>query len=73
MGLFFFFFYAPTIFNGGGGGAYSITAVCTYVRLSIHPICNTFGFRAISFERIGILDLNFKHRYILIKCRPSSI
>ena len=42
-------FYAPAIFNGG---AYSITAVRTYVR----PVHNTFGFRAISFERIGVLD-----------------
>ena len=33
-------------------GAYSITAERTYVR----PVRNTFGFRAILFERIGILD-----------------
>ena len=46
------FCYAPAIFNRGGGGAYSITAVRTYVR----PVRNTFGFRAISFERISVLD-----------------
>ena len=60
------FYYAPAIFNGG---AYSITAVRTYV----HPVCNTFGFCAISFERIGVLDWNFIHRYIIIKCRSSLI
>ena len=47
------FFYAPAIFNGG---TYSITPVHMYVS----PVCrvrNTFGFCAISFERIGELDL----------------
>ena len=38
--------------GGGGGGAYSITVVCLYVR----PVPNTNGFRAISFEKIGVLD-----------------
>ena len=37
------------------GGAYSITAVRTYVR-PVRPIRNTFGFRVISLERIGVLD-----------------
>ena len=48
---------------------------CPYVRPScpVHPVHNTFGFRAISFERIGILDWNFVHRYIIIKCRSSVI
>ena len=62
------FFCTPAIFNvarGGGGSAYSITAVRTYVR----PVRNTNGFRAISFEKIGVLDLNFIHMYIIIKCR----
>ena len=58
--------------GGGGGGAYSITAVRTYVHPS-RPVRNTFGFHAISFERIGILDWNFIHRYIIIKYRSSSI
>ena len=44
--------YAPAIFSGG---TYSITAVRTSVP-SVRPVCNTFGFRAISFERIGVLD-----------------
>ena len=31
------------------------------------------GFRAISFEYIGVLDSDFIHRYIMIKYRSSSI
>ena len=31
------------------------------------------GFRAISFENIGVLDSYFIHRYIIIKYRSSSI
>ena len=34
------------------GGAHSITTVHTSVR----PVFNTNGFRAISFEKIGVLD-----------------
>ena len=56
-----------------GGGAYSITlvrtSVCTYVR----PVRTKNGFRAISFESIGVLDSYFIHRYIIIKYRSSSI
>ena len=62
-------FYVPAIFNGG---PYSVTSVRTYVH-PVHPIRNTFGFRAISFERIGVLDWNFIHKYIIIKCRSSLI
>ena len=82
--VFFFFskgnlldfdFYASVIFN-----AYCITAVRTYVRPSrpvrpvppVRPVRNTNGFRAISFEKISVLDWNFIHRYIIIKCRSSS-
>ena len=39
----------------------------------VRPVCNTNGFRAISFENIGVLDWNFIHKYIIIKCRSSSI
>ena len=53
----------------GGGGAYRITAVCTYVR----PVRNTIGVRAISFERLGVLDWNFIHRYIIIKYKSGWI
>ena len=31
------------------------------------------GFRAISFEYVGVLDSYFIHRYIIIKYRSSSI
>ena len=31
------------------------------------------GFRAISFDYIGVLDSYFIHRYIIIKYRQSSI
>ena len=31
------------------------------------------GFRAISFEYIGVLDSYFIHRYLIIKYRSSSI
>ena len=76
-------FYAPAIFNGGG--AYSITLVRTSVRTYIHTYVRTYirtyvrpvrtknGFRAISFENIGVLDSYFIHRYIIIKYRSSSI
>ena len=36
--------------DGVGGGTYSITAVHP-----VRPVRNTFGFCAISFERIGVL------------------
>ena len=31
------------------------------------------GFRSISFEKISVLDSNFIHRYIIIKCISSWI
>ena len=31
------------------------------------------GFRAISFEYVGVLDSYFIHRYVIIKHRSSSI
>ena len=55
-----------------GERAYSITAVRTYVR-PIRLVHNQNGFRSISFEKISVLDSNFIHRYIIIKCRSSSI
>ena len=47
--------------GGGGGGGHIVSplSACTYVRPSrpsLRPVRNTFGFRAISFERIGVLD-----------------
>ena len=52
---------------GGGGCAYSITAVRTYVRpiRPSRPVRNTNGFRAISFEKIGVLASR-KHTYIIL-------
>ena len=61
------------------GGAYSITLVRTSVRTYIRtsrtscPVRTKNGFRAISFENIGVLDSYFIHRYIIIKYRSSLI
>ena len=63
-------FYAPAIFNGGP--IVSPLSVRTSVP-SVRPVRNTNCFRAISFERIGVLDWNFIHRCIIIKFRSSSI
>ena len=57
-----YFFYAPAIYNGGGGHIASALSVRT-----------KNGFRAISFEYIGVLDSYFIHGYIIIKYRSSSI
>ena len=63
----------------GGGILYHpcpyVSPVCLSLRPS-HPvrlILNTNGFRLISFEKISVLDSNLIHRYIIIKCRSSSI
>ena len=58
--------------GGGGWHIVSQLSVRTYV-CPVRPVRKTFGFRAISFERIGVLNSNFIHRYIIIKCRSSSI
>ena len=65
----FLTFYAPAIYNGGGGHIASPLSVRPYV------LSRTYenGFRAISFENIGVLDSYFIHRYIIIKYRSSSI
>ena len=52
----------PPHFQWGG---YSIALVLTY----LHPIHMQNGFRAISFENIGILDSDFIHMHIIIKYR----
>ena len=52
-----FYFYAPAIFNGGGGGGHIVSPLSVRTSVpSVRPVRNTGGFRAISFERIGILD-----------------
>ena len=52
-----------------GGHIASPLSVRTYIR----PVRTKNGFRAISFEYIGVLDSYFIHRYIIIKYRSSSI
>ena len=66
-------FIMPPPFIMGGGGAYSITLVRTYVRTYVHPVRTKNGFRAISFEYIGVLNSYFIHRYTSIKYMSSSI
>ena len=68
--------YAPAIYNGGGHIASPLSVrryVHTYVRTYVRPVRTKNGFRAISFENIGVLDSYFIHRYIIIKYRSSSI
>ena len=69
-------FYAPVIYNEGGGHISSPLSVRPYVRTYIRtsrPVSTKNGFRAISFEDIGVLDSDFIHRYIIIKYRSSLI
>ena len=63
----------PPPFIMGGGGAYSITLVRTSVHPYVRPVRKKNGFRAISFENMGVLDSYFIHRYIIIKYRSSPI
>ena len=42
--------------GGGGGNIVSPLSICTSVPYVTQMVCNTNGFRAISFERIGVLD-----------------
>ena len=66
-------FYAPVIYNEGGDiYHHPCPYVRTYIRTS-RPVSTTNGFRAISFEDIGVLDSDFIHRYIIIKYRSSLI
>ena len=54
------------------GHLVSPLSVRTSIR-PVRPVRNTNGFRSIYFEKISVLDSNFIHGYIIIKCRPSSI
>ena len=63
-----------------GGHIASPLSVRPYVRTYVHtyvPYVLTStsknGFRAISFENIGVLYSYFFHRYIIIKYKSSSI
>ena len=62
-------FFMPPPFIMGGGHIASPLSVRPYVRL----VRMKNGFRAISFENIGVLDSYFIHRYIIIKYRSCSI
>ena len=64
------FFYAPLF--SMVGYIVSLLSVCPSVR-PVLSIRNKNCFRSISFEKISLLNSNFIHRYIIIKCRPSSI
>ena len=61
----------PPPFIIGGGHIASPLSVRPSVRTS-RPVRTKNGFRAISFEYIGVLDSYFIHRYIIIKYRSSS-
>ena len=71
--------FMPPPFIMGGGHTASPLSVRPYVRTYIRtsrtscPVRTKNGFRAISFENIGVLDSYFIHRYIIIKYRSSSI
>ena len=64
-------FFMPPPFVMGGRHIASLLSVRTS-RMSC-PERTKNGFRAISFEYIGVLDSYFIHRYIIIKYRSSSI
>ena len=71
----FMIFCDPAIFIGGGwvaGHIVSPLSICTSVP-SVLYVCNKDGFCSISLEKISVLDSNFIHRYIIIKCRSSLI
>ena len=59
----------PPFIMGGGGHIASPLSI----RITSRPIHMKNGFQAISFEYIGVLDLYFIHRYIIIKYRSSLI
>ena len=66
-------FVMPPPFIMGGGHIASPLSVRPYVRPYIRPVRTKNGFRAISFEYIGVLDSYFIQRYIIMKYRSSSI
>ena len=41
---------------GSGGGVVHIVSTLSVRTCPVSPVRNTFGFRAISFERISVLD-----------------
>ena len=67
--------FMPPPFIMEGGHIASPLSVRPYIRTSRTscPVRTRNGFRAISFEYMGVLDSYFIHRYIIIKYRSSSI
>ena len=61
------FCYVPAIFNAGGGG--DIKYHCSQYLRPVPSIRTKNGFRLISFEKISVLESNFIHWYIIIKCK----
>ena len=61
----------PPPFIMGGGHIASPLSVGMYVHVRLVRTKN--GFRAISFEYIGVLDSYFIYMYIIIKYRSSLI
>ena len=62
LGIWHVFMPPPFIMGGGGGGGHIASPLSVRTKN---------GFRAISFENIGVLDSYFIHRYIIIKYRSS--
>ena len=67
--IFYTFLLCPYHYQMEGVHIVSQLSICTYV-LSIH---NKNGFCSISFQKISVLDSDFIHGYIIIKCKASSI
>ena len=46
--------------RGGGGGAHIVSPLSVHMSVPsvrpVHPVRNTNGFHAISFEKIGVFD-----------------
>ena len=58
----------PPFIMGGGGGGHIVSPLSVRVR----PVRTKNGFRAISFENIGVLDSYFTW-YVIIKYSSCSI
>ena len=59
--------------GGGWGGSHMVSPLSVPSTLSVPSVHNITGFCLIAFEKICVLDSNFIHRYINIKCSLNSI
>ena len=59
--------------GGGGGRGGGGEHIVSQLSCLVSPVRNKNGFHSIAFEKISVLDSNFIHNYIIIKCRSSSI